>query len=105
MTWWRLLICTTWMLSNVCQHDYHIGMIQRLFFSNEPAKEICIVDEFQRRGTTFQLNIETKDRKPQFFCTNGHGGHLQLYELQHILQIKHTTIAKRSTQGDRSRWR
>ena len=38
------------------------------FISNELTKEICIVDEFQRRGTTFPLNIEIKDRKSQFFA-------------------------------------
>ena len=25
------------------------------------------MDEFQRRGTTFLINIDVKDRKPQFF--------------------------------------
>ena len=35
--------------------------------SNEPTEEICVVDEFQRRGTTFPINNDTKDRKLQFF--------------------------------------
>ena len=34
----------------------------------EPPEEICIVDEFQRRGTTFPLNIETKQKTSQFFA-------------------------------------
>ena len=36
-------------------------MIQKViyFVSNEPAEEICIVDEFQRRGTMFPLNYNT----------------------------------------------
>ena len=38
------------------------------FISNEPPEEICIVDEFQRRGTTFPLNIETRQKTSQFFA-------------------------------------
>ena len=38
------------------------------FVSNEPPEEICIVDEFQRRGTTFPLNIETRQKTSQFFA-------------------------------------
>ena len=38
------------------------------FVSSEYTEEICIVDEFQRRGTTFPLNIEVKNRKQKFFA-------------------------------------
>ena len=38
------------------------------FVSNEPPEEICIVDEFQRRGTTFPLNIEARQKTSQFFA-------------------------------------
>ena len=38
------------------------------FVSNEPAEGICIVDEFQRRGMTFPLNIEVKGKKLQLFA-------------------------------------
>ena len=38
------------------------------FVSNKPTEEICIVDEFQRRGTAFAINIDIRDRKPQFFA-------------------------------------
>ena len=38
------------------------------FISNELPEEICIVDEFQRRGTTFPLNIETRHKTSQFFA-------------------------------------
>ena len=38
------------------------------FVSNEPPEEICIVDEFQRCGTTFPLNIETRQKTSQFFA-------------------------------------
>ena len=37
------------------------------FVSNEPPEEICIVDEFQRRETTFPLNIEARQKTSQFF--------------------------------------
>ena len=40
---------------------------ENYFVSKEPAEEICIVDKFQRRGTTFPLNIDAKIKKPQFF--------------------------------------
>ena len=32
------------------------------FVSNEPHEEVCIVDEFQRQGTTFPINIESRDK-------------------------------------------
>ena len=41
---------------------------ENYFTSNQLAEEICIVDEFQRRGTTFILNIEIKDKKSHFFA-------------------------------------
>ena len=31
-------------------------------------KKFCIVDEFQRRGTTFPLHIETRQKSSQFFA-------------------------------------
>ena len=54
------------MLKSVRLHDYCEP--DNYFISNEPPEEICIVDEFQRRGTTFPLNIETKHKKSQFFA-------------------------------------
>ena len=38
------------------------------FISNEPPEEICTVDEFQRRRTTFPLNIQTRQKTSQFFA-------------------------------------
>ena len=38
------------------------------FVSSEYTEDICIVDEFQRRGTIFPLNIEAKNRKQKFFA-------------------------------------
>ena len=94
--------CTTAHLHDPYQHRYDP---ENYFVSNEPAKEICIVDKFQRRGTTFPLNVDAKDRKPQFFCFDGYGCDLQLHQLQHILQVKHATITTRSSKSNRSRWR
>ena len=37
-------------------------------FKMNLPEEICIVDEFQRRGTTFPLNIETRHKRSQFFA-------------------------------------
>ena len=55
--------CTTAHLHDPYQHRYDP---ESYFVSNEPAKEICIVDKFQRRGTTFPLSVDAKDRKPVF---------------------------------------
>ena len=42
--------------------------LDNYFISNEPPEEICIVDEFQRSGTKFPLNIETRHKNSQFFA-------------------------------------
>ena len=57
------------MLKSVRPHDYRTdNEPDNYFVSNEPPEEICIVDEFQRRGTTFPLNIETRQKTLQFFA-------------------------------------
>ena len=53
--------CTTARLP----HGYEPG---NYFVSNETPEEICTVDEFQRRGTTFPLNIENRQEPSQFFA-------------------------------------
>ena len=52
--------CTTALLPHGYEPDNY-------FISNEPPKEICIVEEFQRCGMTFPKNIETRHKKLQFF--------------------------------------
>ena len=53
--------CTTACLPHGYEPDNY-------FISNEPPEEICIVDEFQRCGTMFPLNIETRQKTSQFFA-------------------------------------
>ena len=41
---------------------------QDYFVSKDATEEICIVDEFQRRGTTFPVDTETKNGKQKLFA-------------------------------------
>ena len=41
---------------------------QDYFVSKDGTDDICIVDEFQRRGTTFPVDIETKNGKQKLFA-------------------------------------
>ena len=41
---------------------------ENYFVSSDYPEEICIVDKFQRRGTTFPVDIETKNGKQNFFA-------------------------------------
>ena len=34
----------------------------------DPVEEICVIDEFQRRGTTFPLNVATPKENTQYFA-------------------------------------
>ena len=36
--------------------------------TTEPDKDVCVIDEFQRRGTTFPINIVTQGDSNQHFA-------------------------------------
>ena len=63
---------------------------------NEPEEEICVIDEFQRKGTTFPINIVTQVNKVQHFALMDTGALRSC--------INYNTFAKLAKTTLRSKW-
>ena len=64
--------------------------------TNEPEEEICVIDEFQRKGTTFPINIVTQVNKVQHFALMDTGALRSC--------INYNTFAKLAKTTLRSKW-